>query len=46
VVIFLFGAQITFYIAVKMGGDIIPLSQAVKVELREVEVSDERLADN
>ncbi|ERM83288.1 ribonuclease BN [Rhodonellum psychrophilum GCM71 = DSM 17998] len=46
VVIFLFGAQITYYIAVKTGGDIIPLSQAVKVELREVEESDESLADN
>ncbi|EKB50926.1 YihY/virulence factor BrkB family protein [Cecembia lonarensis] len=37
VVIFLFGAQITYYIAEKVGGNIIPLPQAVKVELREIE---------
>ncbi|EOZ98546.1 Ribonuclease BN [Indibacter alkaliphilus LW1] len=37
VVIFLFGAQITYYIAEKVGGSIIPKAQAVKVELREIE---------
>lgn len=37
VVIFLFGAQITYYIAEKIGGNITPLAQAVKVELREIE---------
>ncbi|WP_291787604.1 YihY/virulence factor BrkB family protein [Cecembia sp.] len=37
VVIFLFGAQITYYIAEKVGGNITPLAQAVKVELREIE---------
>jgi membrane protein len=37
VVIFLFGAQITYYIAEHIGGNIIPKSQAVKVEMREVE---------
>lgn len=37
VVIFLFGGQITYYIAEKVGGNIIPLAQAVKVELREID---------
>lgn len=37
VVIFLFGAQITFYIAEHVGGNIIPKNQAVKVEMREIE---------
>jgi membrane protein len=37
VVIFLFGAQITYYIAEHIGGNIIPKSQAVKVEMREIE---------
>lgn len=37
VVIFLFGAQITYYIAEKIGGGVIPKAQAVKVELREME---------
>lgn len=37
VVIFLFGAQITFFIAEKVGGSVIPLKQAVKVELVELE---------
>lgn len=37
VVIFLFGAQITYYIAEHMGGNIIPKNQAVKVEMREIE---------
>jgi len=37
VVIFLFGAQITYYIAENVGGNIIPSSQAVKVELMELE---------
>jgi membrane protein len=37
VVIFLFGAQITYYIAEHIGGNIIPKSQAVKVEIREIE---------
>jgi len=37
VVIFLFGAQITYYIAEKMGGTIKPLPQAIKVELKEIE---------
>ncbi|WP_114751912.1 YihY/virulence factor BrkB family protein [Pleomorphovibrio marinus] len=35
-VIFLFGAQITYYIAVNVGGNVIPLKQAVKVELVEL----------
>jgi membrane protein len=37
IVIFLFGAQITYYIAENIGGSIIPKNEAVKVELREVE---------
>ncbi|MCL6258180.1 YihY/virulence factor BrkB family protein [Aquiflexum sp. TKW24L] len=37
VVIFLFGAQITYYIAEHVGGSIIPKNQAVKVEMREIE---------
>lgn len=37
VVIFLFGAQITFYIAKKLGGYIRPLKQAVRVEVVEVD---------
>jgi len=37
VVIFLLGAQITYYIAERIGGNITPKSQAVKVELREIE---------
>lgn len=37
IVIFLFGAQITYYIAENSGGSIIPKNEAVKVELREVE---------
>lgn len=37
VVIFLFGAQITYYIAEHIGGNIIPKNQAVKVEMREVD---------
>lgn len=41
VVIFLFGAQITYYIAEKVGKGIIPLAQAVRVELREIETDEE-----
>jgi membrane protein len=37
VVIFLFGAQITYYIAEHIGGNIIPKNQAVKVEMREID---------
>jgi membrane protein len=37
VVIFLFGAQITYYIAEHVGGGIIPKGQAIKVEMREIE---------
>lgn len=37
VVIFLFGAQITYYIAENIGGSIIPIKQAVKVELIELD---------
>jgi membrane protein len=37
VVIFLFGAQITYYIAEHVGGNIIPKNKAVKVEMREIE---------
>ncbi|HSI77243.1 MAG TPA: YihY/virulence factor BrkB family protein [Lunatimonas sp.] len=37
VVIFLFGAQITYYIAENVGGNVIPSSQAVKVELIELD---------
>ena len=36
VVIFFFGAQITFYIAENMGGGVKPKSQAVKVEEKEI----------
>jgi membrane protein len=39
VVIFLFGAQITYYIAENVGGSVIPLAQAVKVELVELDDS-------
>jgi membrane protein len=38
IVIFLFGAQITYYIAEYLGGGVKPKSQAIKVE--EVEVSE------
>jgi len=38
VVIFLFGAQITYYIAEHVGGGIIPKGQAIKVEMREIGV--------
>lgn len=38
VVIFLFGAQITYYIAEHIGGGIVPKGQAIKVEMREIEV--------
>lgn len=38
VVIFLFGAQVTYYIAEKIGGSVTPKAQAVRVELREIEV--------
>lgn len=41
VVIFLFGAQITYYIAEKVGKGIIPLAQAVRVELRKIETDEE-----
>ncbi len=37
VIIFLFGAQITFYIAEKAGGSITPYKEAVRVELMEVD---------
>ncbi|MGM0635848.1 MAG: YihY/virulence factor BrkB family protein [Bacteroidota bacterium] len=37
VIIFLFGAQITFYIAENIGGNIQPSSQAVKIEIKEIE---------
>lgn len=37
VVIFLFGAQITYFIAKQSGGNIIPIKQAVRVEVKEVD---------
>ncbi|MCH7403208.1 YihY/virulence factor BrkB family protein [Belliella kenyensis] len=37
VVIFLFGGQVTYYIAEKVGKGVVPYPQAVKVELREIE---------
>lgn len=37
VVIFLFGAQVTYYIAKNIGGGVKPKAQAVKVEERELE---------
>jgi membrane protein len=37
VIIFLFGGQVTYYIAEHLGGNIIPKAQAVKVEIREIE---------
>jgi membrane protein len=37
VIILLFGAQITYYIAEHLGGAIIPKDQAIKVEMREIE---------
>lgn len=37
VVIFLFGAQVTYYIAKNIGGGVVPKAQAVRVEEREVE---------
>ncbi|WP_026302696.1 YihY/virulence factor BrkB family protein [Psychroflexus tropicus] len=37
VVIFLFGAQVTYYIAKNIGGGIKPKSQAVRIEERELE---------
>lgn len=42
VVIFLFGAQVTYFIAEKTGGSIIPLKQAVKVKTVEIEDNRER----
>ena len=36
-VIFLFGGQVTYYIAEHVGGNIIPKPQAVKIEIREVD---------
>lgn len=36
-IIFLFGAQVTYYIAKKTGGNITPLKQAVRVETMEVD---------
>ncbi|MFC0262081.1 YihY/virulence factor BrkB family protein [Fontibacter flavus] len=36
VIIFLFGGQLTYYIAEKLGGNIIPKPQAVKIEVREI----------
>jgi membrane protein len=41
VVIFLFGAQITYYIAENVGGNVTPSSQAVKVELMEMDENGE-----
>lgn len=40
VVIFLFGAQITYYIAEKVGKGVVPYPQAVRVELREITEDD------
>ena len=37
VIIFLFGAQITYYIAKIYGDDVRPISSAVRVELKEIE---------
>src|SRR5690606_6397467 len=37
VVIFLFGAQVTYYIATEAGGSVIPIKQAVRVEVIEVD---------
>src|SRR5690606_28271290 len=37
VVIFLFGAQVTYYIAKESGGNVIPLKQAVRIEVKEVD---------
>lgn len=42
-VIFLFGAQITYYIAENAGGNVIPLKQAVKVELVELSEENEKI---
>ncbi|WP_194976666.1 YihY/virulence factor BrkB family protein [Aquiflexum lacus] len=36
-IIFLFGAQITYYIAEHLGGGISPKDQAIKVQMREIE---------
>ncbi|WP_143961059.1 YihY/virulence factor BrkB family protein [Litoribacter populi] len=46
VVIFLFGAQITFYIAEKTGGNIKPLKEAVRVELMEVDWKSGKIIKN
>ncbi|MBS9524647.1 YihY/virulence factor BrkB family protein [Litoribacter alkaliphilus] len=46
VVIFLFGAQITFYIAEKIGGNIKPLKEAVRVELMEVDWKSGKIIKN
>ena len=37
VVIFLFGAQVTYFIAKESGGNVVPLKQAVRVEVMEVD---------
>jgi len=37
VVIFLFGAQMTYYIAKESGGNVIPVKQAVRIEVKEVD---------
>ena len=36
-IIFLFGAQVTYYIAKNSGGNITPIKQAVRVETMEVD---------
>ncbi|PSL07564.1 YihY/virulence factor BrkB family protein [Cecembia rubra] len=36
-VIFLFGGQLTYYLAEHIGGGVVPLPQAVKVELKELD---------
>lgn len=37
VVIFLFGAQVTYFIAKESGGNVIPNKQAVRIEIKEVD---------
>lgn len=40
-IIFLFGAQITYYIAENIGRGIIPIKQAVKIEIKEIKGGEE-----
>lgn len=46
VVIFLFGAQVTYYIAKETGGNVIPNKQAVRVVVKEVDMDGNVIVDS